>query len=182
VTRLTRFFQHMAQAGVLLLVEPQIGVCQANMLRPCTLAGNQRRNVGEVKHRREPLKIGLDFAGAYQMDAGEQGAVYVKQRLHWRGTGTCDQLPLGAPETQVVVVMLAGDARFGNRLQLLMLRRGLQHRRGIEVLENRAVFFEELPAAFLNVVCHQVDDAPLMHGRRLDSVTFGIQANHLLYW
>jgi hypothetical protein len=106
-------------------VEGDVGVVERGVLGAGQLAGDQVRHVGQPELLVQPEQVRLDLAGAHQVDACQEHAVDVEQRLDPARALLLEQLPLRLGEAAVVVAVVARDAAARDRLQLLALARPL---------------------------------------------------------
>ena len=74
------------------------------------LARHQVGDVGQLELLIQRDQVRLDLAGAHQVDAGEQHAIDVEQRLHPARRFLQEQLPLRLGEPEVVMRVMLGDA------------------------------------------------------------------------
>ncbi|KAF0646555.1 hypothetical protein K701_07320 [Streptomyces fradiae ATCC 10745 = DSM 40063] len=120
------------------------------------LGGDQVAEVrGGLPHRAgQGRQVGDDLAGAHQMDAGEQGAEGVQQRL--RLAVPLEEPPPGAGESPVVVGVVGGDqagcegGRFGVRAA------AAHDQGGQQLLQDVAVAAQHQPGELPQVVGAQV--------------------------
>src|SRR3569833_116180 len=125
MARLLRRFEKSAQPLILATMEFEIRVVQLRMLSTRQLARDQIWHVREVVNRVKLDQVRLDLAAAHQVNASQQNAVDIKQRLGPRRMFLLEQLPLRFCKTQVVVSMIARDTARREALKLFMLRRRL---------------------------------------------------------
>src|SRR5262245_47268954 len=108
---------------VFAVVEVEIGCIEAAMLWAMGFAGDEVGDVGEFGGVVEVDEVGLDLAGAHEVDAGEEDAVDVEKRLYVGRGFFLEELPLRGGEAQIVVGVVAGDAARSDGSELFVLGR-----------------------------------------------------------
>jgi hypothetical protein len=94
---------------------------QHTLLGPGQFALDQLIDAGLWVEREELPQVRLDLARAQEVDAGEQHAVRVQQRLHARRLLLREQAPLRLEEAAVVVAVMARHAAASELLELGVL-------------------------------------------------------------
>src|SRR5437867_12680060 len=103
-----RGLQFGSQSLILRFVEGNVRVLQLGLFRPGQLACDQVIDVRQTELLVQRDEVGLHFARAHQVNAGEQDAIDVEQRLHSAWTLLVEQLPLGLREAEVVMRVMPG--------------------------------------------------------------------------
>jgi len=103
---------------VLGLVKTQVCFGQPFLLGAGDLALNQVVEIRQYFDFVQPDQVGLDHAGLHQVNAGQQHAVHIQQRLDPRRAFLGEELPLGFREAEVMVSVVLRDAVLGDLLQL----------------------------------------------------------------
>ena len=88
-----------------------------------------------------------------------------------------NQLPLPGGEPAIVPLVTAGHAVGGDRLQLLVRRRGAHDQRRLYLLQHVPVRLEQQTEELARVVCHQVDLQPGELVRRLHGIAAAVEAD-----
>ncbi len=145
-----------AQALVLGFVEGDVGVLEFRFFRACQFTGDQIVEIRQAEFLVERDEVGLDQAGAHEVDASEEDTVDVEEGFNAAWAFLVEEIPLGLGESKVVVGMMFGDAAVRDVPQLSVLRGGLDDERRVQLLQHIAIFleqqFEELP----NIVADDV--------------------------
>ena len=102
--------QYADQALVLRGMESQIGRRQVVLFRAGDLACDQFIEVGQPGAVVEGAQVGLDYARPHQVNAGQEHAIHVQQRLDPGWLLALKQLPLPRGEALIVTRVTAGHA------------------------------------------------------------------------
>src|SRR5207244_12581895 len=105
---------------VLTQVERPVGLLQKRLFRAGELAGNQVIDIRQAECLIQPDQVRLYLARPHQVDAGEQYAEDVEQRLDAARALLLKQLPLGLRKAEVVVAVVPRNAAPGDRFELLV--------------------------------------------------------------
>src|SRR4051794_8559175 len=130
---------------------------QRSLFRSLDLPVDELGDVRQLECLIESTQVGLDLARAQEVNACEQDAVDVEQRLYARRTLLLEELPLRLGEATVVMLVVARDQAWHQRLQLLVLGAGMDHQRRGQLLEHVPVATQEEGEELLHVVGDEIE-------------------------
>lgn len=169
-------FEGLDKAMVFGLVQGEFGGFEGGFFLAFEFAGDQIGQVGEAEFFVERDEIGFDVAGAHKVDAGEQDAVGIEQGLHPGRGFLLEEAPLGGGEAEVVVVMEAGEAGFGDFAKFGVFGGGVDDEGRVELLLDVAIRLEKEGEEFGDVVGDEVEFDGAAEGFEGEGVFDGVEA------
>ncbi len=127
------------------------------------LLSDEFREVGQAENLVEPRKIRLDLAGAHEVDSGEKHAEEIQQGFHAGRVFLLKEFPLSVGKSEVVVRVMPRQAGGSQRLEFLVLGRGMDDQWREQLFEDVAIFLEKEFEELLNVVGDEVDFKPVLN-------------------
>ena len=138
-------------------MERPVRVRKRGLFGPSHFTSNQIRNVRQTEALVQRRQVGLDLAGAHQVDAGQEDSVHVEEWLHSARLFLAEELPLGRRESEVVVRMVAGDDTANELLQFFMFGATANDKWRCELFKNVAVAAQEQAEELADVMGNQVE-------------------------
>ena len=128
----------------------------------------------------EGAQVGLDYACPHQVNPGQEHPIHVQQRLDPRWLLALEQLPLPGGKPAIVTLVTARHAVGGDRLQLLVRRRGAHDQRRVHLFKHVPVRLQQQTEELARVVGHQIDLHPGKLVRRLDGIAAAVETDDVL--
>ena len=159
-------------------MERQLGGVERALFGALAFAGDQLRDVRQPGCGVEHGEVGDQFAGAQQVQAGQQDAIDVEQRLDARRLFAGEQLPLAHSEAEIVAHVLAGDTAAAELTQFGVERGGDDDQRRQQLLEHVAVGLRHQAHELADVVGDEVEVEALLVGHAFEGLGAAAQADH----